>query len=337
MPSEPDLILRDMSDGVVVIDAKGRLKTINPAARALLELSDATLPGSFASLFIGDRRNDGFVQAMLDALQTTDAPGDCVTDFYTRSGQQRKVNVKATFTRADSGEKELIAVLSDVTGRENAIVFRKDVTILVAIVFLFVCLYLFIYKLLDDCWPGMVAPSTLTYGLLFALLAVSVLIWKKTSMKPRITIRGPVARKAMASGALVTVCAIVALIAVKLVMLRVGSGHFAPGAPFFNLSRFTWKELYRYLPCVLAQEFLARSVLQEGFIYVFGEKYGGLAVLTSSLVFGVVHLPYSFVMMVGASLMLGALGFFYQRNRNFFAVSLVHYCVTEAAMILGLL
>ena len=156
-------------------------------------------------------------------------------------------------------------------------------------------------------------------------------------MKPRITIRGPVARKAMASGMLVTVCAIAALIAVKLVMLRLGSGHFAPGAPFFNLSRFTWKEIYRYLPCVLAQEFLARSVLQEGFIYVFGEKYGGLAVLTSSLVFGVVHLPYSFLMMVGAAVMLVALGFFYQRNRNFFAVSLVHDLVTEAAMILGLL
>ena len=236
MPGESDLILRDMSDGVVVIDAKGRLKTINPAARALLELGGGALSESFAGLFIGDSRNDGFVQTMLDAL-----------------------------------------------------------------------------------------------------LVLSVFIRKKTSLHPPIVFRGEAARKAVWAGVLVTACAIAAMIAVKFALRKAGSPLFKPDAPFFDFSRFTAKEIYRYLPCVLAQEFVARSIMQEGFIYVFGERYGGLPILVSSLVFGLVHLPYSFAMMVGATVLLGALGVFYQKNRNLIAVTIVHYFATEAAMILGML
>lgn len=342
MPGEPECILRDMSDGVVVIDEKGRLKTLNPAARALLGLgeSDGALPQSFAALFIGDSRNDGFVQAMLDALQTADAPGERVVDFYPKSGQtqKRRVNVKASFLRGgDGAEKTLIAVLSDVTERENAIVFRKDVTILVAIAVMLICAFVFIYRLLSDYWPGRISPSAMTYGLEAALLLLSVVIVKTTSLRPRIVFRGEAARKAMLSGALISLAAAAALIAIKYILLQTGATLFRPGEPFFHFERFTAKELYQYLPCVLVQEFLARSILQEGYIYVFGEKYGVLAVVVSSFMFGTVHLPYSFVMMAGAALLLGALGLFYQKNRNLIAVTTVHFVVTEAAMILGFL
>lgn len=333
------LILRDMSDGVLVIDMKGKLISINPAARTLLELGSEGVTENFARLFIGDRRNDGFVQAMLDALGTPGEPSGRTVDYFTGSNRKKKLSVKATFLQGepDAAEKKLIVVLSDVTDRENAMVFRKDVTILVSILVILVCLYVFFYSLQNAFFPGVVSPSAMTYGLLGALLLLSILIVAKTSLRPKIVFRGPAARKARLSGLLFSVCAVTLLIGVKFLLLKIGSPLFTPGEPFFAFQRFTFQEIYRYLPCVILQEFVARSILQEGFIYVFGEKYGGLAVLVSSLVFGVVHLPYSFLTMVGAMLLMGVLGLFYQRNRDLVSVSLVHYVAAEAAMILGFL
>ena len=288
-------------------------------------------------MFVGDSRNDGFVQTLLDALGSSGTPESGVTDFFTKSGKRRKISVKATFTRSEEGEKELIAVLSDVTERERATVFRNDVTILVAILVILVCVYVIAFKLLNTYWQNAVTPTMMTYGLLFSLLGLSVFIEKKTSLHPRITVQGKAAKKAMCKGALVAACVSAAMIAAKFILQKTGVMQFPENAPFIDFSRFTLRELYLYLPSVLLQEFTARSVLHEGFIYVFGEKYGWLSILVSSLVFGVVHLPYSFITMAGAIALMGALGMFYQKSRNLLAVSIVHYVAAETAMLLGLL
>jgi diguanylate cyclase (GGDEF)-like protein/PAS domain S-box-containing protein len=67
-------ILEHMQGGVVVIDLQGRVQAFNPAAEQMLGLpGDRAREQSFGSLFLGDPANDGFAQAVLDAIYE---PGD---------------------------------------------------------------------------------------------------------------------------------------------------------------------------------------------------------------------------------------------------------------------
>ena len=51
------IIIRDMSDGILKINGKGKITCINPAAKQLLDInSDETISNSFAELFIGNKK-----------------------------------------------------------------------------------------------------------------------------------------------------------------------------------------------------------------------------------------------------------------------------------------
>ena len=66
-------ILKYMYGGVLVIDLEGSVVTMNAAAERILELSqDDIRARPFAELFLDDRRNDDFCQAVLDAIYDRD-------------------------------------------------------------------------------------------------------------------------------------------------------------------------------------------------------------------------------------------------------------------------
>lgn len=116
------LVIDEMSDGVLVVDRRGRVRAANPAARALLSDTGACPPAPFA---LGSQ--PGWAQ-LLDAVTTAygsgqwPAAGLDVTLAYTGESP-RSVRVRARFTRgarlgplqsagddAGSGE-EVLAVL----------------------------------------------------------------------------------------------------------------------------------------------------------------------------------------------------------------------------------
>ena len=82
MSKESDIIINDISDGVIVIGQRGDLQQINPAGGNLLELDKMNLPSNFSSLFIGDKRNDAFVQTILDALKSDHAAESNLCEYY---------------------------------------------------------------------------------------------------------------------------------------------------------------------------------------------------------------------------------------------------------------
>lgn len=335
MSKESDIIINDMSDGVIVIGQRGDLQQINPAGGNLLELDKMNLPSNFSSLFIGDKRNDAFVQTILDALKSDHAAESNLCEYYPSQGVKKYFEVKPTYMINESGEKQLIIVLSDITKQQEALIYRKDTTLLVSLLFICLCLYLFVYKYVISFVSATIEPSSFTMPFLGVLLIMECIIIKTTTIRPYLVFRGAKARKAVINSLIISACLVIFMVFVKFLLAHFGLFTVSAEKPFCDFSKFTFKEIYRYIPSVLIQEFIARSVVQECLVYVFGNKHATLAIVVSSMLFGAVHFTFSFTVMIGAMVLMFALGVFYHNNRNLIAVSIVHYVFAECAIILG--
>ena len=61
------------------------------------------------------------------------------------------------------------------------------------------------------------------------------------------------------------------------------------------------------------------------------------AILLSALLFGAVHIAHGFLYMVAAMVLLGALGGLYEKQRNIWGVTMIHFILGQTACCLGFL
>ena len=108
-------ILRDMSDGVIVIGLNGHIEQINPKACELLELSEKRVIGKpFARFFFEYEENDAFSQTVLDAIYESGTLHVSVVPYF--DGETTKyLHVTTSFLNDDGRRVGVIAVLSDVS------------------------------------------------------------------------------------------------------------------------------------------------------------------------------------------------------------------------------
>jgi len=105
----------------------------------------------------------------------------------------------------------------------------------------------------------------------------------------------------------------------------------APGEHIFNWSEFE----AGYLLTSVFQEFLSRGFLVTTLVCIntsVGNRH--IAVLCSSLLFTSLHLYYGFSFMVGAGLLSVLLGYCYLKDENIWGVSIIHYVIGMAGLIL---
>lgn len=113
-----DHIIHDMSEGVMTIGFDGIIRLVNPAAARIFQRDAGELIGQpFASAFIERRENDGFNQAVLDAvyqksLQENLAP-------YFTGTETRQLHIVTSYLHDDQGRAGVIVVLGDVTELEE--------------------------------------------------------------------------------------------------------------------------------------------------------------------------------------------------------------------------
>lgn len=123
----------------------------------------------------------------------------------------------------------------------------------------------------------------------------------------------------------VCICLIIlaAMVAVKLTVLRT--------EPFADWSRFD----PTYALTSIFQEFLARGFLLTCLINILDLKSKKhVAVLLSSLLFTSLHLYYGFTFMVSAGVLSVLLGYVCIKDENIWGVSLIHFVVGMAGMVL---
>ena len=108
-------ILRDMSEGVMVIGLNGHIEQINPKACKLLGLIESGAVGKpLAKFFFDQPENDAFTQTILDAIY--DAHGLHVTVVpYFDGASVRYLHVTTSFLHHENRRIGIIAVLADVS------------------------------------------------------------------------------------------------------------------------------------------------------------------------------------------------------------------------------
>lgn len=144
-------------------------------------------------------------------------------------------------------------------------------------------------------------------------------------------------RKTMKPAVLTALAGLAVLITVKLVISRISVSFFPIGAPFWDWRVAKFSSLF-YPFTVILQEFLARSVMQRGIRNFFTGKHSAeLSVLLSSVLFGLLHIAYGPLYMLAAAVLMGALGCFYEKQKNIWGVSLIHFVLGQAAVFLRLL
>ncbi len=110
-------IMRDMAQGIIIIDFDGAITYANPAAARILGRGEQELIGqSFARCSFCFEGNASFNQTMLDAVFGTAPSYRGIIPYFT--GEKfKQLYVSTSYLKDDNGEKAgVIAALSDVSG-----------------------------------------------------------------------------------------------------------------------------------------------------------------------------------------------------------------------------
>lgn len=110
-----DSIIRDMSEGIMVLRFNGVITSLNPAALAILaRREDELLNQRFSACFFEYAENDSFTQAVLDAVYDRSRPHEAFVPYFTGT-ETRQLRMVTSFL-TDNGENVgVIVVLSDIS------------------------------------------------------------------------------------------------------------------------------------------------------------------------------------------------------------------------------
>jgi PAS domain S-box-containing protein len=119
-------ILRDMADGVMVIDEKNIIQYLNPAATSILEL-DRKLEGvKYGEFFASDGENDGFHEFVLDAVYDKDKTHSGTVAYKTEKAVKTlKVTTSFIFDEERTRKIGISVVFSDITESERLTQLRN--------------------------------------------------------------------------------------------------------------------------------------------------------------------------------------------------------------------
>lgn len=332
-------IMRDMNDGVLVLDMQGTILYLNEQGRKLLGEGQNPVGRKYAAAFMTrnvQEKNDTFHQFILDAVYDKDHTHSGEVSYQPPDQEVRQLRLTSSFLRSEDGTKQIgvVVLFSDITQIARLHRQRRESSTVFAVLMICVCTYLFLWSLLR--YLNVEPPGWIMNLMIEAISVVMfVIILKTTSFSIRdIGLRVADAKATFLPDILITVVGSIGLIVGKVVLLRTAPGFFPEGAPFWDWSIGTFADVV-YPLTVILQEFLARGVMQENLKRIFTGKYAGvLSIVISALVFGVLHIAYGLPYMLASSLLLGVLGVFYHKQGNIWGLCIIHYVLGEVATFL---
>ncbi|MEG0329068.1 MAG: PAS domain-containing protein [Longicatena sp.] len=328
-------ILRDMNDGVLVLDTKGIILHVNRIGRDLLGLNHDPAGERYITLWDDTSHNDAFHQLVLDAVYDKENNQTGVISWNV-NGMKRLFKLTVSFLRDERGDERvgIVVLFHDVTEEEWQKRQRMDGTNLFITMMLSLCAYsYFLSAMRTFNWNIPTGVITLIGECM--LVIAFVLILKNTSFTLKdigLHIKNP--KATFVPAILITLGGILLLIIVKLVLLRGAPNFFPADTPFWDFNALTVTALY-YPLTVFMQEFLVRGAFQENLRRIIPGKHATvLSLLVSSLTFGVVHMHLGFMFAIASAVMLFISGFLYFKQKNIWGLCIIHYFLAETAIIL---
>jgi PAS domain S-box-containing protein len=334
-------ILRDVDDGVLALDKQGRITYVNLQSQTLLGLSDLDVGKSYAEVFFSDKNdsvNDAFHQFVLDAVYDKEKKHSGSVVYIDKNGRKIHLKITSSFLKGDNDESiGVVIVLSDITEAEVLRKKRVDASIVFACVTACVSLYLLLLATFDFLKLN-VPTKALTHVINDMVLIFGFIIYKKTDFTVEelgLKIKKP--KQTFGLAIIISAGVVGLLMIAKLVISKIAPTFFDESAPFWNwdIGLYSW---FSYIFTCIIQEFLARSMIYGSIRKMFDGKHSSLvAILLSSLLFGAVHIAHGFMYMVAAIILLGAMGGLYEKQRNIWGVTIIHFVLGQAACCLGFL
>lgn len=332
-------ILRDMQDGVLALDTKGNIIYLNTQGQKMLGETEKMIGTQYADFMMRSdtAENDAFHELVLDAVYDKGKAHNSEVVYRRADKEKRCLKVTTSFLFGDDGESRIgiVVVFSDVTEVARLNRQKKEATTIFTILMVCVSSYIFLWSFLRGI--DSVPPTWIMTKLIEAIsLLMLPIILKTTSFSIRdigLKLTNP---KATFIPDILIAAGIVAFMSIaKVLIIKVVPGFFPEGTPFFNWNNLGPSDAIYIFTAVL-QEFLARGVMQENLRRIFTGKNGEyMSIVISALLFGVMHVAHGFTYMIGATVLLGALGLLYNKQRNIWGLSIIHYVFGEAATLLG--
>ena len=108
-------IIRDMSEGVMTINMGGVIDSINPAAERILgKTKDEVLGKKYIRVFMKDKANDVFNQAVLDAMYDPDSKHEKIVSWNNGS-QTKQLYMVTSMLFHENRKMGTIIVFGDIT------------------------------------------------------------------------------------------------------------------------------------------------------------------------------------------------------------------------------
>ena len=108
-------IIQDMDEGVMLIDGKGVVRIMNPAASEILDKPmEEVVERSLAEVFLDEDENDQFFQTVMDAIYDPDNRQDSLVPYISQSGM-RTLHMSSAILNGFYENKGLIITFSDLT------------------------------------------------------------------------------------------------------------------------------------------------------------------------------------------------------------------------------
>lgn len=332
-------ILRDVSDGVMVLDTQGTITFLNPNGMKILGLSDNSLGKKYILLMKenNQKENDDFHQFLLNAVydKKHTHKGDAI--YVKPDGSRINLHMSTSFLYDNEGDvKEGVVIqFSDVTEIVSLQKKQKESSFIFAATIACVCLWIFFYVL----WEFLGRPISnhwMTQLVQLNGVALFLFVLYNTSFTLRDMGFGTKnMKKILITDSAIAVVGFVLLVGAKFIVMEFVPGFFDEGTPFWNWGAMGVSE-WLYPLTVLLQEFLTRGAMHENLRRIFmGKHRESLSIIVSSLIFGVLHIHMGLIYMLGAAILLGGLGMLYCKQNTIWGLCIPHYVLGISLVFMG--
>ena len=338
-----DRLIRDIEEGVIIVDNTGTISNINPKAREILEIQEDYTDKKYIAMIDGDKKqNDTFHQMLVDAVTDKKTVHKKRIGYVTDSARKTLYIASSVIRDEEGGHSGIIISFDDVTTEEK-LKYRISTSALMFIVLVaMLSVWMFVCAIyIGDDTPinqSLFGRFIMYLPLLFTPVATKVLGFTADDLG--LGTKG--IKKYVAIDAGLTVAAVALMCALKLLLLKLlpSFTFYAPDGVFFDLTKYTILERVEYGICVIAQEYLTRGLVYECIRRIIttenNEKYADvIAIFVSSLYFAALHIYLGVQYMIGAFVLLSFFGFIYKKQRSIWGLCIPHFALGVMVDVLG--
>lgn len=314
------LIFDEMSEAVILFDKDQSICYYNEAAKDIFGIPEKEIYN--ISQIPSVKNNKKFLRFLKDTFSKREK-AQHMEITYDNGDFEKVLKLRTNKIVKNGKDKGMILLGADVTADSDLRRFEKDSASTFTGIVLCICIYLFIWSLLEFTLHIHYKPSEYTKVIeaISFVLFFEVLFMTSLSLRDVGVFVSP--KRLVKSLAEVVPMILIAngvLIGLNLI-LRI-SGHPVKDS-FFGGS---WAKAVVYISVAIMQEFLARGVLQTSIRFLVKVRWQKFFnVLLSSLLFTLMHLPHGFPFMMGAFAMGIGLGIIYERQKNIWGCALIHW------------